>query len=66
MSWSFSHPDFGLTFRLDEHGGEKEERHRKLYDECVSRMERAIAEIAADPAYSEIVLEYCHPEASDG
>jgi len=61
MGWSFRHPDFGLAFRLDEHGGQKEVVHEHLYMDCVRRLDAAIAGIVAEPQYREIFLDYSPP-----
>lgn len=61
MSWSFRH-EFGVTFRLDEHGGDAEERHEALYERCIAQMAKAVADIASDCEYAEIVVEYPRQE----
>lgn len=57
MGWHC--PAFGLRVyaRLDEHGGEKEERHAELWADLVARAKLALGEIADDPKYAEISAE---------
>lgn len=62
MGWSFRHPGFGLVCRLDEHGGDAEERDEALYLELNARITAAIAAIVTEPRYAPIVVEYSQPE----
>jgi hypothetical protein len=54
MGWSGYESRFHVSFLVDAHGGEKEERGELLYEECVERITTAIKEIVSDPAYAEI------------
>lgn len=57
MAVRYEHPGFGVVFKLDEHGGEREVRDAKLYDEWYDRARKAVREIAAEPAYREIAAD---------
>jgi hypothetical protein len=54
MGWSGYCPKWAVSFRVDAHGGDKEERGEKLFEECTERISKAIEEIVSDPKYAEI------------
>lgn len=54
MGWHGATLPVTLHALLDEHGGEKEQRHQAVWDDLTARAVKALQEIAADPKYDEI------------
>ncbi len=44
-----------IACQLDEHAGEKEQRHLELFRALTAELEAAIKEIAGKPEYAEII-----------
>lgn len=56
MGWAWEHvPRPVVACKLDEHGGEKEQRHRELFRAMAAELEAAIKVVAAKPEYAEII-----------
>ena len=54
MGWSGYCPRWSVSFHVDAHGGEAEDRGEQLYRECVDRIEAAVKAVIGDPKYAEI------------
>jgi hypothetical protein len=52
--WRKFDPD--LHAQLDEHGGEKEKRDQRLWDELEAECTAAVRKIATDPKYADLTL----------
>lgn len=56
MGYSWEHvPHSSIALRLDEHGGDKEQRHQQLAGQMKAELEAAVKAIAAKPEYAEII-----------
>jgi hypothetical protein len=56
MGWGWEHYRPDVSARLDEHGGQKETRDQRLWDEFTAECNGAIAHIAKDPKYDDLDL----------
>ncbi|HXC83858.1 MAG TPA: hypothetical protein VNV62_18575 [Trebonia sp.] len=54
MGWSGYEPRFYVACRVDAHGGERQERGERLYEQFVTEIDEAIKAIVAKPEYAEI------------
>lgn len=56
MGWSGHTPlgrHAGLDVRVDAHGGEREERGERLYEEFIAELDAAIAAVVRNPKYAD-------------
>jgi hypothetical protein len=53
MGWSGYHPHLGMSIRVDAHGGEREERGERLYQEFMCALDDAIIAVVRNPKFAD-------------